>query len=332
MASLRTEVTEIVTGLAMLGHPDTAAAIHARPPQVIGVSDHVWANLDAALSDPVYQTDFKSAWANGLAFYGAPECLNGRPPYRVEWKGPQQQPGYEFLPADLRVNRVFLISCKYLSKLVCNSSPTNIFDRLLEQRGSSGQNWFMEVASQEYQDFYSAVRNEHPALNLPATESSLTPAQRSLIAQACEGQWPPSLLAHARQFFELVASRSATRWSAKAGSAGQREVLLWRLLRLASAPYFILGTSGSGPLRLRVDTPWDWRSTYKLIDLSFGYRSSVQSHVTWRATVRDKSSQLDTIVDGHVEVRWSHGRFTKSPEAKVYLDTPHQSVPGYTSL
>ena len=35
---------------------------------------------------------------------------------------------------------------------------------------------------------------------------------------------------------------------------------------------------------------------------------------------------------GHVEVRWSHGRFCGPPEAKVYLDTPHADVPGYFPL
>jgi hypothetical protein len=38
------------------------------------------------------------------------------------------------------------------------------------------------------------------------------------------------------------------------------------------------------------------------------------------------------VVEGHVEVRWSHGRFLGSPEAKVYLDTPHVHVPGYNLL
>ena len=35
---------------------------------------------------------------------------------------------------------------------------------------------------------------------------------------------------------------------------------------------------------------------------------------------------------GHVEVRWSHGRFSGNPEAKVYLDTAHAAVPGYHPL
>ena len=35
---------------------------------------------------------------------------------------------------------------------------------------------------------------------------------------------------------------------------------------------------------------------------------------------------------GHVEVRWSHGRFRGAPEAKVYLDTQPTDVPGFWPL
>ena len=35
---------------------------------------------------------------------------------------------------------------------------------------------------------------------------------------------------------------------------------------------------------------------------------------------------------GHVEIRWSHGKLSGSPEAKVYLDTPAMQVPGYDAL
>ncbi len=37
-------------------------------------------------------------------------------------------------------------------------------------------------------------------------------------------------------------------------------------------------------------------------------------------------------VRGHVEIRWSHGKFSGYPEAKIYLDTPHEQVPGYFPL
>jgi hypothetical protein len=31
-------------------------------------------------------------------------------------------------------------------------------------------------------------------------------------------------------------------------------------------------------------------------------------------------------------LRWSHGKFSGNPEAKVYLTTPPHDVPGYTQL
>jgi hypothetical protein len=46
----------------------------------------------------------------------------------------------------------------------------------------------------------------------------------------------------------------------------------------------------------------------------------------------ERVSGAERVVEGHVEGRWSHGRFQGAPEAKVYLDTPHAEVPGYHPL
>jgi len=55
--------------------------------------------------------------------------------------------------------------------------------------------------------------------------------------------------------------------------------------------------------------------------------------VRWHAVVRDLAHGRDELtVEGHVEIRWSHGRFSGPPEAKVYLDTPFIDVPGYWAL
>ena len=48
--------------------------------------------------------------------------------------------------------------------------------------------------------------------------------------------------------------------------------------------------------------------------------------------VSQRPSRLQHVSAGHVEVRWSHGRFNGSPEAKVYLDTPLSGTPGYFPL
>jgi hypothetical protein len=48
--------------------------------------------------------------------------------------------------------------------------------------------------------------------------------------------------------------------------------------------------------------------------------------------VHDRELDTDRVVEGHVEVRWSHGKFGGVPEAKIYLDTPHHKVAGYQPL
>jgi hypothetical protein len=108
--------------------------------------------------------------------------------------------------------------------------------------------------------------------------------------------------------------------------------MLWRLLRLSSAPYFVLGTGPSESLRLRVATPWDWRQRFELRELEVHPEHAGQPRVGWAAAVLDREGGCEQEVRGHVEVRWSHGRLGGNPEAKVYLDTPHRQVPGYFPL
>ena len=61
--------------------------------------------------------------------------------------------------------------------------------------------------------------------------------------------------------------------------------------------------------------------------------TSGQPQVNWSASYVERATQhARAIVQGHVEVRWSHGRFAQPPEAKVYLDTPSDELPGYFAL
>jgi hypothetical protein len=133
MPSIRTEVTEIVTGLGCSGHDELGTALAARA--VANVSDEIWARLEAAVADPALRFDVAASWANGRALLAAADGLRGRPPRLVEWKGPTRAPGDEVAPVDLRVDHVYLVSCKYLSKVLANASPTRLFDRCLATGG-----------------------------------------------------------------------------------------------------------------------------------------------------------------------------------------------------
>jgi len=168
MASLRTEITEITTGLAMLGLGDLDWALSARPEQIVGVSAAEWDRLMAARVAGAHDVDFARAWDNGLAFLRSADALRSRVPARIEWKGPDRLPLVSDVPADLRVDRVYLVSCKYLSKVLHNVAPAGLFDGGLAARLTKAGDWFAAVAPAELQDLYRVSRTELGAV-LPSS-------------------------------------------------------------------------------------------------------------------------------------------------------------------
>ena len=410
MPSERTTVTELGTGLGMLGLDGIDEAVRSRSAVMHSVSPEMWERLLQLRQGGAYDAEFHAAWANGQAFLAATDGLRGRLPQLVEWKGTGRAPGDEVAPIDLRVDHVYLVSCKYLSKILFNASPAHVFDGLLaggsgrggraardEQPG--GGDWYAEVAPDEYQALYAAVRRaalDHPgpasgascdepgptrpaaaarrsgpgavslpgldlaeagapvpdagptppggrasrlhpppaALDaLPARAVDVTTAQRDALGQWLRPGWPPGAKEAYGALSAAVAGASVRRWEAAiAAGGGTGESLVWRLLRIGSAPYFVLGSSETRSLRLRIGTSWDWRQQYRLVALEVAAQRGGQPRVGWSATVRHRASHAELTVGGHIEVRWSHGRFGGPPEAKGYLDTPHHLVPGYFTL
>jgi hypothetical protein len=328
----RTEITEVVTGLATFGAPDLGRALATPPVAFRGVGEERWERLRTLAAEGRYRAEFAAAWANGTCFLAARDGLRGRPPEVVEWKGPQRPPGVEPLPADLRIDHVYLVSCKYNSRITLNVSPRSIFCP-----GSDGSgDWFGEVAPEATQALYETVRFETGLVAaLPDRVASLAPAQRRQLAAALgRGAWTsPAAAEHYATLSAAVATGSARRWRERLRNERAREATLWRFLRVGAATYFVLGSDGTRLVRIRVGSPWDWRQSYRLRAFEVAPAATArQPQVDWTATIEDREAGEDRVVKGHVEVRWSHGRFASPPEAKVYLDTPHHQVPGYWPL
>jgi len=389
--NLRTMVTELGTALGMLGQPDIDEALAARSSVMRSLSPENWDQLTTARKGGAYDAEFHAAWENGQAFLRADDGLRGRIPQLVEWKGAIRAPGDEVAPVDLRIDHVYLVSCKYLSNILLNVSPAHIFDDLLvggqSRRGrGQGGDWFAEVAPQQYQQLYDIIRPyleelgqagatdtqsgsgtghgtalRRGALPLPgfgvseqddvAASVRVSPApltslsglperavdlsaeQRVSLASSLKAGWPESAKAAYGELSRAVALASVARWQhtlAQGANAG--EAMLWRLLRMGSAPYYVLGSSATRSLRLRIATPWDWRQIFILEKFEVFAQAGGQARVGWLAHVRERSSSQLHEVSGHVEIRWSHGRFKGPPEAKGYLDTGHHLVPGYFPL
>ncbi len=359
----RTEITEIVTALGTLA-PNLNAAFARPPRQLVNVAPAVW---DALIDTHVAGTEaaaFATAFANGQAFFAARDGLRGRRPFMVEWKGPHRPPGDDVIPADLRIDRVYLISCKYLSKVLLNPGPPRLFERLLVGEERSGGNWFLSTAPSEFQAFYEAAlayieHGELPAHDetvsgfvapggppahdegvrqqvrpeLPDEVHNLTRVQQTALKTALPHRVLPSPLKPAwADLCRAVSTESARRWNTALSSPMAQRTLLWRMLRIPVATYFVLGADKAAHLRLRVDSTWDWTQAYQLRSFRASAGTAGQPEVRWQAIIAQRNGEPDRIVDGHVEIRWSHGRFLGSPEAKVYLDTPHDRVPGYHPL
>jgi hypothetical protein len=384
-------VTELGTALGMLGDGDVDRALATRSSVMRSLSPDTWDRLGAARAGGAYDAEFHAAWQNGRTFLSARDGLRGRLPAVVEWKGVVRATGDEVAPVDLRIDHVYLVSCKYLSNILFNVSPTHVFDDLLvggaSRRGRGlGGDWFADTAPQHYQQLYDVVREQMqdlgevptfprrgharattggprgaraPALpglaaveedapaprspvpfgspmawrDFPAKAVDLTTPQRAALADLLKGGWPEAAKGAYRALSHAVAHASVARWrAALTQTAGAGDAMLWRLLRMGSAPYFVLGSSSTRSLRLRVATPWDWRQLFTLEQLELFVQEGGQPRVGWSARVRERTTGESHEVSGHVEVRWSHGRFSGPPEAKGYLDSRHHLVPGYFPL
>lgn len=331
MASDRTFVTELATALGTLGDGCVHDVVARRPAAMVNLADQDWDRLALLLRSGAHTDAFAAGFGNGQAFLGAPGALAGRRPRVVEWTGGRRPPGDEVAPSDLRIDHVYLVSCKYLSRILHNPSPARLVEGLLAQGRADDLDWYHRVAPAELQALYDVCAGSLDDGALPARCVDLVPHQRRALAAGLRAGWPDGAARSYAALCKTVSVATAAAWRARV-TTRNAEVMLWRLLRIGSAPYFILGSSTAGSMRLRIDTPWDWRQAYRLRHFDIAAQPGGQPRVAWSATYEVRRTAEERVVRGHVEIRWSHGRFGQPPEAKVYLDTPHEQVPGYHPL
>lgn len=338
MADAKTELTELATALGVLGcRPDETSG---PPRELVYVSNDAWERLLDTLATPSMRQLFEAAYANGRAFADADDGLRGRVPRRVEWKGPHRAPIEDPTPADLRVDRVFLISCKYRSKVLANAAPSRVFEHCLREVRSESTNWFLDTAPYQFQQLFEAATASAATRGgsgvpsgWPRAVQELDRAHSTWLRDRLrDREWPVELREPWLNLCAAVSLESSRRWAEAAADARSKLQLLWRLLRISSATYFVLGTHSSGSIRVRVDSAWDWAQRYELLRFGTEPRTAGQPVVAFQASVGDRATAQQFVVEGHVEIRWSHGRFSGAPEAKIYLDTPQDRVPGYHRL
>lgn len=320
----------------MTGHATLQSALEVRP-DIVEIRSDEWVELDAISRSGKWEEEAETAFANGAYFAAHVGGLNGRTPQRIEWSGGRKMPGDQQVPADLLVDYVYMISCKYRSKVLFNPAPARLFlDRLAVMSRPRGINWFQEVAPHAHEALYARTVEVLGLENMAETPVALTSEQRQRLKAALRARGvsglPSEVNAEYEALIDCVSQASAERWQETLDDKAEQERTLWRLLRIYSATYFVLGVDERKPIRFRVVTPWEWRQAYRFRSLEVKATGRGQPKVDWIATYRHLASGQRRCVQGHVEIRWSHGPFNNPPEAKIYLDTPHDAVPGYVDL
>jgi hypothetical protein len=332
----RTTLTELGTALGILPFDDPRAALAVRP-SALRIPPEAWDRLDQIVDGGRYEVELTTAFANGRALLEAHDGLRGRTPMVIEWTGGRRPPGDEVAPIDLRIDHVYLVSCKYQSDILANASPGRVFDGLLATTGTWERgDWYEAVAPEEFAVLYRTCLAATGLAGLPPMPSGCTRDQLGQLRAALGGRSYPDGASRSAygELCRVVSVASAQRWSDRlAASPISAETMVWRLLRIGSAPYFVLGIDRrtGAPARYRVASPWDWRDEFELDDFAVAPAEAGQPRVDWTCAYRARGGGTGTV-HGHVEVRWSHGRFAQPPEAKVYLDTPMAQLPGYHRL
>ena len=282
MADDRTFVTELVTALGMLGREPMSEAVEARPTE-LHIGDEDWDRLKELTSGSPWAVEARTAFDNGRAFLHSPDALRGRRPILIEWTGARRPPGDEVAPIDLRVDHVYLVSCKYLSANISNPSPARLFDGLLATTGDWVRgDWYLETAADELRALYLACKRSSGEPDLPDDPALLLPEDRRRLRRALPDRSLPDDVRPAYlDLCRAVSVASAARWNDAIERFGNPEQVLWRLLRIGNAPYFLLGANSRAPLRLRIASPWDWRQQFRFSSLEVRAGRAGQPQVDW---------------------------------------------------
>jgi hypothetical protein len=336
MSTDKTKLTELGTAVGLVFEPTDPWPEGLERLEVPGIDPDRWRPvvLPAAVGRGERRALLLRAIGNGRAF--RERVLRGRRPDLVEWTGTARSVWTSDIPRDLTVDGVWFVQAKYDSRCVLNTSPGALVDDLLvDHTVESRVSWFEEVALAELQAYYRQACARLPLTGLPDDVRDLDRAGKAALKAGMRDTRPSPAEADAyARLCRAVSVETTLRWRHRldAASPAQRTQLLLRMLRIAGGPYWLLGTKGQVPVRLRVTDTRTWRERYELRRFEVLDGHAGQPQVDWRAVVTDRRDRSTRAVAGYCEIRWSHGKLQGHPECKVQVTTPLEDLPGYEPM
>jgi len=336
LATDKTKLSELGTAVGLFYEPSEPWPASIEQLQIPGLDDAVWRPVIVPVTATAHPDRdlLLRAIGNGHDFRNV--VLRGRRPDRLDWTGGTRSPWTSDVPRDLTVDRVFFIQAKYESTCVLNTSPATMVDHLLIDDGAgTHQSWFETVALDALQHYYTRVRGQAPFDDLPTDVRLLDAGHRATLKAWMRGTDTAEVEREAyHELCRAVSLETEWRWQhrLRAGTTMQRTEMLFRMLRIAGGPYWLLGTKGTRPVQLAVTDTRSWRERFVLKSFTVRAAQAGQPQVDWRATVADRASKAVRHVEGYCEIRWSHGKLQGHPECKVQVTTPLDELPGYERM
>ena len=347
MPSLRTEASELAVAFGILGlNPQQPLDEHTLQAKFQGSLSA--SKYDAFLSEYAARADVhprmhivgRQLRANEPLFSQADS---------LKWAGPNRQASTATASADLVVANT-PVSVKAGSNVVANPSPHNLIINLPAGQAFSQNeaNWYIVQDLPGFQALYEYVQGSDSSLtHLPPSvenfETKATSDDRDRVQEVIRSYTKTQRQRFADLYLAMchaVAANSAATFGEQiAASFASRsktaviEILMRWFFRLDSVSYLLCGIDAGGEFAVRIPSVTRWKSQWSLDaiaanpDLARG-----QSVVDFELKFTKSDDGTTNTASFHTELRWSHGRFCGSPEAKLYKEFQWSETPFFERL
>ena len=253
----------------------------------------------------------------------------------LRWSGPQRQAATTAAAKDLLVANV-PVSIKAKSNVVLNPSPYNIFESI--PSGTlpiqSSENWYLEMAPIELQALYSftcSINQENFPKQIIDFEDIAEKGDRRSIQKTIK-----ELPKEQRREFDVlywamchkVAQESAIRFNENFSNSMESKIhtvllehVAGKFFRLNSVDYILGGIDRNDEFSVIVPELTRWKRAWQIVNVeAIPDLTRHQSVVDLLVSYKNKKDDSISTAKFHIEIRWSHGKFCGSPEAKLYKD------------
>lgn len=342
MASLKTEGTELSLGFGLLDVNPRDVALEQLPTLFEGTLPA--AKYEAFQAE--YQANpglYQAFVEGGRRLRQSHELFNHLT--HLRWTGMTRQAATTSAAVDLLAANT-PISVKNESNVVLNGSPFNVFVSMPtgQSAASRTDNWYQYTDSAGIQALYGFVSQRLAAIRpIHATfaefDAHAAKPVRKEVQQLISELADPDRVEFIRLYTSMchrVADVSAEVFNRNVAEAMRStrsvsiiENIVEHCFRINSTSYILAGMDKGHFYALVIPDITGWKRAWRVNHIqATPDAESGQSVVNVVLEIGARAAgAINRRYEFHVEIRWSHGKFCGSPEAKLYKNFPWSDVP-----